>query len=111
MKKPLVELSEVAIDKIYQLIQAKQDKPVGLRISLKTRGCSGLSWNLDFIYEINKFDEVVDYGLFKLFIDPKAILFVLGSTIQYNKTELEEGFEFINPNEKSKCGCGESFKV
>ena len=109
--KKIVELSEVAHGKINELIGSKQEKPKGVKITLKTRGCSGLSWNLDFIYEESKFDEVVDCESFKLFIDPKAILFILGSVIDYEKTELEEGFVFVNPNEKSKCGCGESFKV
>ena len=111
MKKQLIEVGPDAIDKINNLIQEKQDKPMGIRVTLKTRGCSGLSWNLDFVYEESKFDEIVDCGNFKLFVDPKAVLFVLGSKIEYNKTELEEGFEFVNPNEKSKCGCGESFKI
>ena len=109
--KKIVEVSDVACSKINELINLKQEKPLGLRVTLKTRGCSGLSWNLDFVYEENKFDEKIDYFTFKLFIDPKAILFVLGSQIDYEKNELEEGFVFVNPNEKGKCGCGESFKI
>ncbi len=107
----LLTITDIAQNKIYDFMQAKEKKPLGLRISLKTKGCSGLSWNLDLTDEQNKFDEVVDVGKFKVFVDPKAVLYILGSTIDYKKTELEEGFEFVNPNEKGRCGCGESFKV
>ncbi|MFL1781297.1 Iron-sulfur cluster assembly protein IscA [Candidatus Hepatincolaceae symbiont of Richtersius coronifer] len=111
MTPQLVNLTQSAIEKIYSLLATKTEQPLGLRISLRTKGCSGLSWNLDFVYEANKFDEIIEVKGIKVFIDPKAVLFILGSKIDYVKTELEEGFEFSNPNEKSKCGCGESFKV
>ena len=111
MTKRIIEITELALNQIVALATTRAKNPVGLRISLKTKGCSGLSWNLDFIDEQNKFDEEVDFGNLKVFIDSKAILFILGSTIDYIKTDLEEGFVFQNPNEKSRCGCGESFKV
>jgi iron-sulfur cluster assembly protein len=111
MKKQIINLSQNAIDKIKNIISARAEQPVGLRISLKTKGCSGLSWSLDFIDEINKFDEhMIDNGI-DVYIDPKAVLFVLGSTIDYVQNDLEEGFIFSNPNEKGRCGCGESFTV
>lgn len=108
---PLVNLTDSAKSKIATFISSMPEKPLGLRISLKTKGCSGMAWSLDLVKETNKFDEIVEFNDFKVFVDPKAVLFVLGSTIDYVKNELEEGFEFSNPNEKGKCGCGESFKV
>ena len=112
MKKQLVQTTSNAVAKIKELMQSRETFPKGLRVSLRTKGCSGLSWDLEFIDEVNKFDEqvVVDSDL-SLFIDPKAVMFVIGSQINYIQTELEEGFVFENPNEKSKCGCGESFTV
>jgi iron-sulfur cluster assembly protein len=109
--KQIISLTQTAKEKISGFISTKENKPAGLRVSLKTKGCSGLSWSLDLVYEQSKFDEVVDCKDFKVFIDPKAVLFILGSTIDYEKNELEEGFVFSNPKEKGKCGCGESFKV
>jgi iron-sulfur cluster assembly protein len=104
-------LSQNAIAKIKGLILSRDNPPKGLRVSLKTKGCSGLSWSLDFIDEVNPKDEHMEEAGVNIYIDPKAILFVLGSTIDYVKNDLEEGFVFSNPNEKSKCGCGESFTV
>jgi iron-sulfur cluster assembly protein len=111
MARKLIDFTSTALIKLNELMDAKDVRPLGLRVSLKTKGCSGLSWNLDFIDAENKFDEKVDFGNFKVFIDTKAVLFVLGSNIDYIKTDLEEGFQFVNPNEKGKCGCGESFTV
>lgn len=111
MQKKIISLSNKAIEKITSIMASKSEKPLGLRVSLKTKGCSGLSWSLDFIEEANKFDEhMVESGI-NIYIDPKAVLFVLGSTIDYVQTDLEEGFMFNNPNEKGRCGCGESFTV
>lgn len=111
MKKNIISLSQNAVDKIKDIIKARDEQPLGLRVSLKTKGCSGLSWSLDFIDEVNKFDEHMSESGIEIYIDPKAVLFVLGSTIDYIKSDLEEGFIFSNPNETGKCGCGESFTV
>lgn len=111
MGKPIIDLTAAALQQIEQLFMARAKYPLGLRISLLTKGCSGLSWSLDIIDEAIPKDEVVQLGNIQVFIDPKAILFVLGSVIDYKTTELESGFIFQNPNETSKCGCGESFMV
>ncbi len=111
MKKQLMDITPNAQERIIYLMDSCETKPLGLRVSLKTKGCSGLSWGLEFVYEENTYDEKLEFSNLNIYIDPKAVLFVLGSVIDYSKTELEEGFVFINPNEKSKCGCGESFMV
>lgn len=107
----LIGLTDIAAQKIKELMLQRDIYPQGLRVALKTKGCSGLSWNLEFIDEINQFDEVIELHNIKIYIDPKAVLFILGSVIDYKETDLEEGFIFSNPNEKGKCGCGESFTV
>ena len=109
--KRIVEINANALERIIGLMQSRPVPPKGLRISLKTKGCSGLSWNLDFIDEIEPRDEVVEFAGLTVYLDPKAVLFIIGSSISYVKTELEEGFVFENPNEKGKCGCGESFTI
>ncbi|MDR2008795.1 MAG: iron-sulfur cluster assembly accessory protein [Alphaproteobacteria bacterium] len=111
MKKQIISLSAGAIDKIKEIISLREPKPLGLRVSLRTKGCSGLSWSLDFIDEVNPKDEHMSEAGIEVYIDPKAVLFVLGSVVDYVKNDLEEGFTFSNPNEKSRCGCGESFTV
>ncbi len=111
MKKQILSVSDSALVKIKEIISQREVTPLGLRITLKTKGCSGLSWAMDFIDETNKFDEHLQIGELNLYVDPKAILFVLGTHIDYIQTELEEGFKFTNPNEKGRCGCGESFTV
>lgn len=111
MVKPIISLTDAALGQIEQLFVNRTHYPLGLRISLLTKGCSGLSWSLDIIDEATPKDELVQFGNIKVFIDSKAVLFVLGSVIDYKETELESGFIFQNPNETSKCGCGESFMV
>ncbi|MCL2566614.1 MAG: iron-sulfur cluster assembly accessory protein [Alphaproteobacteria bacterium] len=111
MKKQIISLTETAIAKIKDIIAKRDSKPLGLRVSLKTKGCSGLSWSLDFIDEVNPKDEHMSESGVDIYIDPKAVLFVLGSIVDYVKNDLEEGFIFSNPNEKGRCGCGESFTV
>jgi iron-sulfur cluster assembly protein len=106
-------------DNISELIEQRKEHCEGIRVSVKTRGCSGLSYTIEYaIYEknITKFDDVVicknsNNQLIKIFIDPKASMFLIGSEMIFKTDELSSGFDFINPNEKGRCGCGESFKV
>ncbi len=107
----LVELTESAILKLESLLDSKKDA-VGIRIAITTKGCSGLSWQLDFCFEDNGFDEKLKVNdKLTVFVDPKAVLFVIGTTIDYSVTDIEEGFVFKNPNEQGRCGCGDSFYV
>lgn len=78
---------------------------------MKTRGCSGLQYTLEYVDEINEHDERVDDQDITVLIDPKAVLFVVGTIMDYVGDEVQSGFIFKNPNEKGKCGCGESFHV
>lgn len=91
---------------------ALRGKPsVGVRVGVRTKGCSGLSYTVEYADNINKFDEVVDAGEYKLLIDPKAVMFIIGTEMDYVEEKLKSGFVFRNPNEKGRCGCGESFHV
>lgn len=107
-------ISDEALNQVTKLLQNKKENCLGIRVSVRTRGCSGLSYVIEYAIEdknITKFDDVAKFGNILIFIDPKVSMFLIGSEMIYKKTDLEEGFDFVNPNEKARCGCGESFSV
>ncbi|HYZ63997.1 MAG TPA: iron-sulfur cluster assembly accessory protein [Acetobacteraceae bacterium] len=107
---PLMRLSEAAAERLRALY-AKGREGMKLRISVSTKGCSGLSYTMDWVAEPGPGDEVVvDKGLTVL-VDRKASLFLIGTEMDYEVKALTSGFTFKNPNEKGRCGCGESFHV
>ena len=111
MAAPMITLTDAAAERVKRLI-AKSDKPVlGLRVGVKTRGCSGLSYFVEYAEEQKKFEDVVEDKGVRIFIDPTATMFLLGSEMDYVEEQFQTGFVFKNPNEKSRCGCGESFNV
>ena len=108
---PLNVTPEAALH-VRALLDRRGKPSAGVRLGVRTKGCSGLSYTLEYADEENGFEEVVKLDEdTKIFIDPKAIMFVLGTEMDYVKEALEEGFVFRNPNEKGRCGCGESFHV
>jgi iron-sulfur cluster assembly accessory protein len=110
-RPPVVNLTDRAAERVKELI-ALSDKPVlGLRIGVKTRGCSGLSYSVEYAAEAKRFEEVVEQKGVRLLIDPTAVMFLVGSEVDYVEDKFSSGFTFTNPNEKGRCGCGESFHV
>jgi len=106
-----ISLTEAAAERIRAVL-AKRDTPaLGLRIGVKTRGCSGLSYTVDYADERKPFDEVIEDKGVTVLIDPGATMFLLGTEMDYVDDKFNSGFVFRNPNEKSRCGCGESFSV
>jgi len=111
MSRPLpppLTLTDAAKARILTLASAKPEA-VGLRVGLRTAGCSGLSYTAELANEVTPTDLVVDLGTTKLLIDRKAELYLIGTVMDYISTPLKSGFEFRNPNEAARCGCGESF--
>ena len=107
---PLMALTDAAADRLRALY-AKGQEGMLLRIGVRTKGCSGLSYDMSWVEAPGPGDEVVtDKGLTVL-IDRKASLFLIGTVMDYEAKALESGFTFTNPNEKGRCGCGESFRV
>lgn len=107
---PLMQLSDAAAQRLSALY-AKGDNGKLLRIAVNTKGCSGMSYDMTWVDEPAPTDEVVtDKGLTVL-VDRKATLFLIGTTMDYEVKALSAGFTFVNPNEKGRCGCGESFHV
>jgi iron-sulfur cluster assembly protein len=108
---PPITMTERAAERVRALI-AKAAKPVlGLRVGVNAKGCSGMSYVVEYAEERRKFEDVVEQHGVKLFIDPTAVMYLLGSELDYREDKMESGFVFNNPNEKGRCGCGESFTI
>ena len=106
-----LSVTESAAQRIRALL-AKRGKPsVGIRVGVRSRGCSGLTYTLEYADEKGKFDELVEDKGVTILIDPKATMFILGSEVDYVEDKLQSGFVFRNPNATGECGCGESFTV
>ncbi len=111
MAEPMITLTEAAAKRAKDLI-AKSEKPVlGLRVGVDSRGCSGFSYVVEYAEEQKKLEDVIEDKGVKIFIDPAAIMFLIGSEMDYVEDKFNSGFVFNNPNEKGRCGCGESFHV
>ena len=111
MANPIISISDAAMGRINALL-AKRGKPsAGIKVGVRSRGCSGLSYTIEYADEIGKFDEVVEKDGIRVLIDPKAVMFLIGTEMDFVEEELKSGFLFRNPNEKGRCGCGESFHV
>src|SRR5438045_5763332 len=104
----VMRLTDAAADRIKS-IMAKADKPIaGVRVGVKNGGCAGMSYTMEYAENAAKFDEVVEDKGVKLLIDPKAVLFLLGTEMDFKVDKLSSTFVFNNPNQTSACGCGES---
>ena len=90
---------------------AKRGKGLGVRFGVKTTGCSGLAYALEYVDNPNPEDTVFESQGIKIYIDPKSLVYLNGLQVDYVRNGLNEGFEFSNPNERDRCGCGESFRV
>ncbi|SMF82596.1 iron-sulfur cluster assembly protein [Tistlia consotensis] len=110
---PILTLTDAAAERVKKLMAAapKDEQILGLRVGVKARGCSGLSYFVEYAKERKRLEDVIEDKGVKLFIDPTAVMFLLGSQMDYQEDKLQSGFVFSNPNETGRCGCGESFTV
>lgn len=108
----MITVSDTAKQKIKQLLE-QRGKGIGIRVGVKTTGCSGLAYTLEYVDEYTAESGVTNFAQpdFVVLIDAKSLAYLNGLTIDWVKKGLNEGFEFINPNERDRCGCGESFRV
>jgi iron-sulfur cluster assembly protein len=104
-------LTDAAAERIRALLSKRGKPAVGIRIGVRSRGCSGLTYTLEYADEKGKLDELVQDKGVTVLIDPKASMFIIGTEMDYVEDKLQSGFTFRNPNEKGRCGCGESFHV
>jgi iron-sulfur cluster assembly protein len=107
----VMNVTPAAAERVKALIESRGKPTAGIRIGVRSKGCSGLSYTLEFADAAQAMDEVVETEGVKLLIDPKAALFLIGTEMDYAEEKLKSGFVFTNPNEKGRCGCGESFHV
>ncbi|BAO44014.1 iron-sulfur cluster assembly protein IscA [Thiolapillus brandeum] len=106
-----ISLTETAAERVQAFLQ-NRGKGVGVRLAVKTSGCSGMAYVIEFVDELDEENDEVfeDHGV-KLVVDRKSLLYLDGTEVDYGKEGLNEGFKFNNPNAKASCGCGESFTV
>jgi len=113
-----LKVSPEALTQIKNLLSKRAETCEGIRVGVRTRGCSGLSYTIEYAIKdknISKYDDVVlceeNGQKIQIFIDPKVSMFLIGSEMIFKQDQLSSGFDFVNPNEKGRCGCGESFNV
>ena len=109
--KQLITLSDNAASRIKEILSNDETKSIGVRVGVKTGGCAGMSYIMEYAKEINPTDEIIEDKGVKVFIDPGAIMYLLGTEMDYKKEQFSSTFVFKNPNETERCGCGESFKT
>jgi iron-sulfur cluster assembly protein len=105
-----VSMTKAASERVKAFLE-NRGKGIGLRLGIKTTGCSGLAYVLEFVDELNDGDEVFKIDDVNIIIDAKSLVYLAGLEVDFVKEGLNEGFKFINPNAKGECGCGESFNV
>tara|TARA_Y100001960_G_C14373710_1_gene680406 strand:+ start:135 stop:470 length:336 start_codon:yes stop_codon:yes gene_type:complete len=111
MTKQIISLSENAADRIKKIMSSGEKDSIGVRVGVKSGGCAGMSYVLEYAKETKPNDEVIEDKGVKVFIDPAAVMYLLGTEMDYKKEEFSSSFVFNNPNETERCGCGESFKI
>ena len=111
MNEQIIKISQSAADKIKEIMSQDKNSSIGVRVGVKTGGCAGMSYVMEYAKDIKPNEEVIEEKGVKVLIDPKAIMYLLGTEMDYKKEKFSSQFIFKNPNETERCGCGESFKV
>ena len=111
MSENAIKLTDSAADRIKEIMSRADKKTIGVRVGVKSGGCAGLSYMMEYASDIRPDEEVIEDKGVKVLIDPKAIMYLLGTEMDYKKEQFSSQFVFKNPNETERCGCGESFKV
>ena len=111
MNKQIITLSERAAARVKEIMAQAKEQVIGVRVGVASGGCAGMSYVIEYAKKTNPNDEIIEDKGVKVLIDPKAIMYLLGTEMDYKKEELSSSFVFKNPNETERCGCGESFKI
>ncbi len=111
MTKQIISLSENAAKRIKEIMSGAEKHSLGVRVGVKSGGCAGMSYVMEYAKEINPNDEIIEDKGVKVFIDSAAVMYLLGTEMDYKKDNFSTSFTFNNPNETERCGCGESFKI
>ena len=111
MSEQVIKLSDNAANRIKEIMSKAENTAIGVRIGVKSGGCAGMSYVMEYAKEAKKNEEVIEDKGVKVFIDANAVMYLLGTEMDYKKDKFSSQFVFKNPNETERCGCGESFKV
>ena len=109
--KQVITLTDGAALRIKEIMSKDESKSLGVRVGVKSGGCAGMSYMMEYAKEIKPNDEIIEDKGVKVIIDPSAIIYLLGTEMDYKNEEFSSTFVFKNPNETERCGCGESFKI
>ena len=107
----IIKLSDNAAERIREIMSNGEKDSVGVRVSVKSGGCAGMAYVMEYTKEVNPNDEVIEDKGVKVFVDSAAVMYLLGTEMDYKTEEMSSSFVFNNPNETERCGCGESFKI
>ena len=107
----IITVSDAAAERIKHLLSLRASSSYGIRVGVKSGGCSGLSYLIEYADALRPFEELIEVKGVRILIDPKAVMYLIGSQMDYTEDSFKSGFIFNNPNEKAKCGCGKSFNV
>ena len=108
---PIIKLSDNAANRIKEIMSKADNKTIGVRVGVKSGGCAGMSYIMEYAKDSNPNDEVIEDKGVRVFIDAGAVMYLLGTEMDYKTEEFSSSFVFKNPNETERCGCGESFKI
>ena len=111
MSEKVITLSEKAVSRIKEIMSQAKNSTIGVRVGVKSGGCAGMSYVMEYSKEVNPNDELIEDKGVKVYIDSAAVMYLLGTEMDYKKEDFSSSFVFNNPNETERCGCGESFKV
>ena len=110
-RPPVLTMTDAAVEQAKSLLARSDNDVLALRVGVKTGGCSGLMYQVEYATEKKPFEEEVEVGGVTIFVDPTAIMFLIGAEMDYKSDKFQSTFVFNNPNESDRCGCGESFRV
>ena len=111
MTNQIIKLSDNAANRIKEIMSKADNSTIGVRVGVKSGGCAGMSYVMEYAKEAKKNEEIIEDKGIKVFIDANAIMYLLGTEMDYKTDKFSSQFVFKNPNETERCGCGESFKV
>lgn len=107
----VMSITPAAAERVREIVEASERPVAGIRVGIKNGGCAGMSYTMELATDTRPGDERVDAHGVTVFVDPKAVLFLLGTQMDFERTTLKTGFTFLNPNQVSACGCGESVSL
>ena len=111
MSEQVIKLSDNAANRIKEIMSKAESSAIGVRVGVKSGGCAGMSYVMEYSKDVNPNDELIEDKGVKVNIDSAAVMYLLGTEMDYKKEDFSSSFVFNNPNETERCGCGESFKV